>query len=79
MATEIYCKSDCQFAQNSERRCRLTEIMLSQTDKFSPKFVCQQYVAAPVVDQRFGSMDINISLGGVDLVMKEKLSGSKNK
>jgi len=73
MATEIYCKSDCTFSQNSDRVCRLPEIRLQQLQREGARFVCQQYVQSPASSQRFNSIDVNISLNGVEKAMRSKL------
>ena len=59
MATEIGCKSDCYFANNDERKCKLKDIQLIQEDGFAPRLVCSQYVPTQVSQQRTIMADIN--------------------
>ena len=56
---EVLCKSDCEFANNDERKCALGLIELSQANKESPIFNCQQYVQGNKPNARFILTDID--------------------
>lgn len=76
MSTQIGCKSDCQFSQNSDRECTLSKIQLVQSDKFSPKLVCGQYVSTQVSLQKHGLTDLEQAKSfGMMNAMRGKLGG----
>jgi len=56
--TDIFCRSDCQFANNQERVCTLKQIELNQLVKGTPQLSCGSYVKVTPIENKYVGIDV---------------------
>jgi hypothetical protein len=72
--TEVFCKSDCQFASNEDRVCTLKQIQLTQLQKSTPQLACGSYVKAAPVENKYKGIDTERArAAGSETAIRERL------